>query len=161
MSAGAMTAAPRVCRVPGCTRSWIARGMCPTHWKQWSKRTTVRQEATTLQTVEDCLPAHLNEIVAQSGLAPQTVKFTLDKLHKLGRARIGSYLAPTSQGTNWHAVWAPGKGSHVKLTEEMRREHRRERNRISHALRRAKSIGWASQLMVSQIGRKGNADHTN
>jgi hypothetical protein len=129
------------CKREGCQSQVQARGLCNTHYRQWSRDNPEhRQHLLILKTIEEVLPATRREIIDETGLCLPAVNRALDLLHEAGKAHIGDHEPPTVPGTRWQPVWVAGKGRHKAVSPEQRYAYRLGRNRQSYARRKLSSL---------------------
>ncbi len=99
----------KTCKREGCCKPVVARLMCSTHYAQWRRANPgaeARRVALTLKTIEDCLPATLAQIRAETMMCDEAIKNALASLHEKGRAHIGDFEPPTTKGTRFQPIWA-------------------------------------------------------
>lgn len=152
---------PALCKKEGCTRNVRARGMCVTHYKQWSQANKeVRTYLTTRRLVLECLPGKLAEIAAESGLDLTTVRLHINAAHKAGAVFIARFDPPNVTGSRWLPIWQEGPGKDAVLSAKTRKRYRQDtqnRNRaIGKMLKRSLPDGkanWATPLGMGGASR--------
>lgn len=116
----------RTCSQPGCSCAPLARGMCRHHYRKWlAAFPEARIMAQTRAAVLAAMPSTASRIAVVTGLAPQTVKRTLDTLRAEGQSHIGDFEPPNKAGMRFTPLHVAGPGEDAILTKKMQREQKR------------------------------------
>jgi hypothetical protein len=148
----------RICKNEGCGRPVNGRGMCKSHYEMW-RRKNPDMISTRLneQTVLECMPGTLHQLVERSGLCVPAVNRALRVLNVAGpkrQAYIHDYSPPAGRGKRWEAIYKAGKAGNVRLTKERLKQHASARRRKAEAIRFNRIVppmqaaSWASALGV-------------
>lgn len=129
-----------ICKHEGCANPVNGRGMCRNHYAQWQRRNPgVTVMASTDDTVLEAMPGTVPQLIERTGMRWNTVMRALERLTKGGpnkRAFIYGHQPPTSRGQRWLAKYMQGNKANVKLTDEMKAEHRRKMSRAADKRRK-------------------------
>lgn len=122
MSAGAVGAAPVVCKTDWCSNPSLSRGMCGNCYSRWRRANPgLRIHRLNEDLIEELLPSRAKALAEKSGLDYNTVRAVLIRLHKAGRAKIGHWDPPHVTGDKFLAVWVVGKGVHARKPGKQKR----------------------------------------
>lgn len=149
MSAGAVGAAPALCKVDGCGLPVKARRMCSKHYQRWlPANPDIRMDAMKRKWILAALPARTDQICEETGLEVQAVRRNLAKLKEEGLAFISGYDSPDVTGSKFMPVWSSGSGKNAVLTKRMRLEQRRKTQRKNRAKLGGMRAGWVGPLGI-------------
>lgn len=148
-----------VCKINGCGKTTMARGMCNSHYQAWRRvhnAPLAKTRDDTKKLILSVLPATRRKIEQETGFHFGTVMRYLPDLRREKLMYIDDYEPPVNGGNGrWQPVYAVGNKKDKVLTKERRREYRqrhateRKEKELQTVVRKPKSK-WGKPAVSQQ-----------
>lgn len=153
------------CHHEGCIGKVRGRGMCAPHYNAWCKANPdVRIHLLTFKLIKGALPGTKIEIMASTGLTPDTVRRAMAKLRAADEVYVADHQPPTSKGTKFQPIYdlrdpdldKDEQKDHRVLNREREEQRRKTWNGNYHKRKELARVrttnkagaGWAAAIMA-------------